>query len=115
MRIVRVGTHRSAAADEWVDRQMRAPRGISVALRNEQHVESADDVNTRRVMATLTTTLLLRRCATGPWAEERVRIAASPTFGFAPALLRIACACGRRGQSPRWRSPRCPTVISAAA
>jgi hypothetical protein len=35
------------------------------------------------------TVLLLALGATGPKAQEPVRIAASPTFAFAPALLRV--------------------------
>ena len=41
---------------------------------------------TTRVMMTV---LLLALGATGPKAQEPVRIAASPTFAFAPALLRV--------------------------
>jgi hypothetical protein len=41
---------------------------------------------TTRVMMTV---LLLALAATGPKAQEPVRIAASPTFAFAPALLRV--------------------------
>ena len=37
----------------------------------------------------MTAVLLLALGATGPRAQEPVRIAASPTFAFAPALLRV--------------------------
>jgi hypothetical protein len=42
-------------------------------------------VTTRVMMAVL----LLALGATGPEAQEPVRIAASPTFAFAPALVRV--------------------------
>ena len=44
---------------------------------------------TRIATRVMMTVLLLALGATGPKAQEPVRIAASPTFAFAPALLRV--------------------------
>ena len=44
---------------------------------------------TRVTTRVLTTALLLALGATGTRAQDPVRIAASPTFAFAPALLRV--------------------------
>jgi len=44
---------------------------------------------TRATTRVMMTVLVVALGATGPKAEEPVRIAASPTFAFAPALLRV--------------------------